>query len=52
MFEGPSKADIKDDGFAKMKTDMSDRTAGSMNAAIDTFKDLGEKTIMPYILHI
>ncbi|HEY9733418.1 MAG TPA: hypothetical protein V6C89_15975 [Drouetiella sp.] len=43
MFEGPSKADIKDEGFDKMKTDMKDRTAGSMNAAIDTFKDLGEK---------
>jgi hypothetical protein len=43
MFEGPSKADIKDEGFAKMKTDMKDRTSGSMNAAIDSFKDLGEK---------
>jgi hypothetical protein len=43
MFEGPSKADIKDEGFDKMKTDMKDRTAGSMNAAIDSFKSLGEK---------
>jgi hypothetical protein len=43
MFEGPSKADIKDEGFDKMKTDMKDRTSGSMNAAIDSFKELGEK---------
>lgn len=43
MFEGPSKGDIKDEGFDRMKTDMKDRTSGSMNAAIDSFKQLGEK---------
>ncbi len=43
MFEGPSKGDIKDEGFARMKTDMKDRTSGSMNAAIDSFKNLGEQ---------
>ncbi|MBS1954468.1 MAG: hypothetical protein JST89_09780 [Cyanobacteria bacterium SZAS-4] len=43
MFEGPSKGDIKDQGFDKMKTDMKDRTAGSMGSAMDSFKELGEK---------
>lgn len=43
MFEGPSKGDIKDEGFDRMRTDMKDRTSGSMNAAIDSFKELGEK---------
>lgn len=43
MFEGPSKGDIKDEGFDKMKTDMKDRTAGSMGSAMDSFKELGEK---------
>ncbi len=43
MFEGPSKGDIKDEGFDKMKTDMKDRTSGSMNAAMNSFKELGEK---------
>jgi len=43
MFEGPSKGDIKDEGFDRMKTDMKDRTSGSMNAAINSFKELGEK---------
>lgn len=43
MFEGPSKGDIKDEGFDKMKADMRDRTSGSMNAAMNSFKELGEK---------
>ena len=41
MFEGPTKGDIKDEGFDKMKADMKDRTSGSMNTAIDSFKSLG-----------
>ncbi|RTL37631.1 MAG: hypothetical protein EKK48_23380 [Candidatus Melainabacteria bacterium] len=43
MFEGPTKYEIKDEGFSRMKTDMKDRTASSMNAAIDGFKEFGEK---------
>lgn len=43
MFEGPSKGDVKNEGFDKMKSDMHDRTSGSMNSAIDTFKNLGEQ---------
>ncbi|HEY9676742.1 MAG TPA: hypothetical protein V6C76_01985 [Drouetiella sp.] len=41
--EGPSKGEIKDEGFNRMKDDMKDRTASSMNSAIDSFKDLGKK---------
>jgi len=43
MFEGPTKYEIKEEGFNRMKTDMKDRTASSMNAAIDGFKELGER---------
>ena len=43
MFEGPTKGDVKNEGFDKMKSDMQDRTAGSMNSAIDSFKNLGEQ---------
>ncbi len=41
-FEGPSHGEVKDQAFDQMKDDMKHRTAGSMNTAIDTFKNLGE----------
>ncbi len=43
LFEGPANADVKDEAFDQMKIDMKDRTAASMNTAIDTFKNLGQK---------
>lgn len=43
MFEGPSNANVKDNSFGLMKSDMKERSSASMNAAIDSFKSLGEK---------